>query len=118
MYYKSSNYPRVFYRNETILKEKKTKYFVFRKFNQDENEIQEKQVSLEEILGAGIEAFRNYFNLGWNFNSMKESLAKNIVEITIDVLNILSFNSDEHSIKIKSSCAILLFALAMPNENK
>jgi hypothetical protein len=89
------------------------KHFVFRRFNQDENERQ-----LREILGAGIEAFRNYINLGWNFNSMKESLAKNIAEITIDVLNILSVDSDEHSIKIKSSCAILLFALAMPNENK
>jgi hypothetical protein len=89
------------------------KIFIFRRFNQDENEHQ-----LQEILGAGIEAFRNYFNLGWNFNSMNEILAKNIAEITIDVLNILSLNSDDHSIKIKSSCAILLFALAMPNENK
>jgi hypothetical protein len=49
---------------------------------------------------------------------MKETLAKNIAEITIDVLNILTFDNDERSIKIKSSCAILLFALAMPNENK
>jgi hypothetical protein len=90
----------------------------FRKCHQDGSERREKQDSLQEILGAGIEAFRNYFNLGWNFNSMKETLAKNIAEVTIDVLNILTFDNDERSIKIKSSCAILLFALAMPNENK
>lgn len=94
--------------------------FVFcsRKFVQDGDERRDKQTALQEILGAGIEAFRNYFNLGWNFNSMKEPLAKDIAEITIDTLNILTFDKDERSVKIKSSCAILLFALAMPNENK
>lgn len=49
---------------------------------------------------------------------MKESLAKDISEITIDVLNILTLESDERSVKTKQTCAILLFALAMPNENK
>ena len=49
---------------------------------------------------------------------MKESLAKDIAEITIDVLNIIYFENDERSNKIKQTCAILLFALAMPNENK
>jgi hypothetical protein len=49
---------------------------------------------------------------------MKESLAKDITEIAIEVLNILSVECDERSVKIKSSCAILLFALAMPHENK
>ena len=49
---------------------------------------------------------------------MKESLARDIAEITIDILNILTLESDERSVKIKTSCAILLFALAMPNENK
>jgi hypothetical protein len=97
---------------------RRKKNLVFRKSNQDGSERRDKQSSLQDILGAGIEAFRNYFNLGWNFNSMKETLAKNIAEITIDVLNILSFDNDERSIKTKSSCAILLFALAMPNENK
>lgn len=49
---------------------------------------------------------------------MKESLAKDIAEITIDVLNILFLENDERSLKTKHTCAILLFALAMPNENK
>lgn len=90
----------------------------FSKYNRDGNDRREKQDTLHEILGAGIEAFRNYMNIGWNFNSMKEALAKDIASITIEVLNIISFDSDERSVKIKTSCAILLFALAMPNENK
>jgi hypothetical protein len=49
---------------------------------------------------------------------MIESLAKDIAEVTIDVLNILYFENDERSTKTKFTCAILLFALAMPNENK
>jgi hypothetical protein len=49
---------------------------------------------------------------------MKESLAKDIAEITIDVLNILSYENDERSVKTKLACAILLFTLAMPNENQ
>jgi hypothetical protein len=49
---------------------------------------------------------------------MKESLAKDIAEVTIDVLNILYFENDERSAKTKLTCAILLFAIAMPNENK
>lgn len=49
---------------------------------------------------------------------MKESLAKDIAEVTIDVLNILLPEIDERSVKTKHTCAILLFALAMPNENK
>jgi len=49
---------------------------------------------------------------------MKESLAKDIAEITIDLLNIIYLENDERSNKIKQTCAILLFALAMPNENK
>ena len=92
--------------------------FRCRKITQDGDERRDKQTVLHEILGVGIEAFRNYFNLGWNFNSMKESLAKDIAEITIEILNILTFDGDERSVKIKSSCAVLLFALAMPNENK
>ena len=91
---------------------------LFRKYNRDGNDRREKQDTLNEILGAGIEAFRNYMNIGWNFNSMKEALAKDIASITIEFLNIISFDSDLRSMKIKSSCAILLFALAMPNENK
>lgn len=75
-------------------------------------------MALQEILGAGIEAFRSYFNLGLNFNSMREPLVKDITAITIDALNILTFERDERLVKIKTSCAILLFALAMPNENK
>jgi hypothetical protein len=89
-----------------------------RKVNRDRDERREKQSTLHEILGAGIEAFKNFLNLGWNFNSMKESLAKDIAEITIDVLNILFLENDERSLKTKHTCAILLFALAMPNENK
>ncbi|CAF1000284.1 unnamed protein product [Rotaria sordida] len=87
------------------------------KINRDGDERREKQSTLYEILAAGIEAFKNYLNLGWNFNSMKESLAKDIAEITIDVLNILYSENDERSNKTKFTCAILLFALAMPNEN-
>jgi hypothetical protein len=86
--------------------------------SRDGDERREKQSTLYEILGAGIEAFKNYLNLGWNFNSMKESLAKDIAEITIDLLNIIYLENDERSNKIKQTCAILLFALAMPNENK
>ena len=49
---------------------------------------------------------------------MKVSLAKDIAEITIDALNILFLENDERSNKTKLTCAIILFALAMPNENK
>ncbi|CAF0779717.1 unnamed protein product [Adineta ricciae] len=91
--------------------------FTREKVNRDGDERREKQCALHDILGAGIEAFKAYLNLGWNFNSMKESLAKDIAEITIDALNILAFEADERSNKIKQTCAILLFALAMPNEN-
>ncbi|CAF3991723.1 unnamed protein product [Rotaria magnacalcarata] len=87
------------------------------KVNRDHDERRDKQNTLHEILSAGIEAFKNYLNLGWNFNSLKESLAKDIAEITIDVLNILTLENDERSNKTKLTCAILLFALAMPNEN-
>jgi hypothetical protein len=89
-----------------------------RKVQRDYDERREKQSNLYDILGAGIEAYKNYFNLGWNFNSLKESLAKDVAEITIDVLNIIFLDDDERAIKIKHTCAILLFALAMPNENK
>jgi hypothetical protein len=99
-------------------KKKKNYFFVNSKVNRDGGERRDKQGLLHEILGAGIEAFKNYLNLGWNFNSLKESLAKDIAEITIDVLNILYLENDERSIKIKLNCAILLFTLAMPNENK
>ncbi|CAF4351128.1 unnamed protein product [Rotaria socialis] len=87
------------------------------KVNRDHDERRDKQNTLHEILSAGIEAFKNYLNLGWNFNSLKELLAKDIAEITIDVLNILTLENDERSNKTKLTCAILLFALAMPNEN-
>ncbi|CAF0794794.1 unnamed protein product [Rotaria sp. Silwood1] len=87
------------------------------KVNRDGDERRDKQSTLYEILAAGIEAFKNYLNLGWNFNSMKESLAKDIAEIAIDALNILYSENDERSSKTKLTCAILLFALAMPNEN-
>lgn len=86
--------------------------------SRDGDERRDKLGSLHEILGAGIEAFKSYLNIGLNFNSLKESLAKDIADITVDVLNILSVDSDERSIKIKVSCALLLFTLAMPNENK
>jgi len=120
MYFKNSNYNRVCLNNFNIKKKKKNKLFFFvnSKVNRDGDERREKQGLLFEILGAGIEAFKNYLNLGWNFNSLKESLAKDIAEITIDVLNILYFENDERSIKIKLNCSILLFTLAMPNENK
>lgn len=93
-------------------------FFLNRKVTRDGGERREKQGALNEILGAGIEAFKNFLNLGWNFNSMKESFAKDIAEVAIDVLNILSLESDERSVKTKHTCAIVLFALAMPNENK
>ena len=89
-----------------------------RKVNRDGDERREKQNTLHDILGSGIEAFKNYLNLGWNFNSMQESSAKEIAEVAIDVLNILLLEMDERSVKTKHTCAILLFALAMPNENK
>ena len=89
-----------------------------RKINRDGDERRDKQSNLYEIIGAGIEAFKNYLNLGWNFNSLKESLAKDVAEVTIDVLIMLSAENDERSTKTKHTCAILLFALAMPNENK
>jgi hypothetical protein len=115
MHLKNTIYTRVcfieFHKNQTF-------FVLNRKVNKDGDERRDKQNSLYEVLGAGIEAFRNYLNLGWNFNSLKESLAKDIAEITIDILNILSVESDERSVKIKSSCAILLFTIAMPNENK
>ncbi|CAF3987682.1 unnamed protein product [Adineta steineri] len=91
--------------------------FTREKATKDGDERKEKQSTLYEILGAGIEAFKTYLNLGWNFNSMKESLAKDIAEITIDVLNIIHMENDDRSNKIKQACAILLFTLAMPNEN-
>ena len=72
---------------------------------------------LYETVGAGIEAFKNYFNLGLNFNSLREPLATDVSEVTIDVLNIIFFETEERFAKIKHSCAILLFTLAMPNEN-
>ena len=49
---------------------------------------------------------------------MRGSLPKDIAEVTIDALNILFVESDERSNKTKLTCAIILFALAMPNENK
>lgn len=89
-----------------------------RKIHRDGDERREKQSNLYDIIGAGIEAFKNYLNIGWNFNSLKESLAKDVAEVTIDVLIMLSTENDERSTKIKHTCAIILFALAMPNENK
>ena len=89
-----------------------------KKVDQDGDEREEKQANLYDVLGAGMEAFKNYLSLGWNFNSLKEALAKDMAEVAIDVLNILFWMRDERSTKIKPTCAILLFGLAMPNENK
>ena len=89
-----------------------------RKVEQDGDEREEKQSNLYDVLGSGIEAFKNYLNLGWNYNSLQESLAKDMAEVTIDVLNILFLIRDERWLKIKQTCAMLLFGLAMPNENK
>lgn len=89
-----------------------------KKIDQDGDEREEKQSHLYDVLGSGMEALKNYLSLGWNFNSLQESLAKDMAEVVIDVLNILFWLKDERFNKTKQTCAMLLFGLAMPNENK
>ncbi|CAF0761742.1 unnamed protein product [Didymodactylos carnosus] len=87
------------------------------KINHDNDPRKEKINNLYDTIGAGIEAFKNYLNLGWNFNSLKERLAMDIARCTINVLNLLYDEKDERVTKTKHSCAIVLFTLAMPNES-